>query len=151
VVATSSEQIEEAVMRLARVGHETVKGFILINDYAGEKPQIEQTSVEEINEMMRGGKNLQFVDVRRPAEHVSGHAPGTINISLDRLGREFDMLDPNIPTYVICQSGYRSSIGTSILENAGFKEISNVAGGTTAWIAAGFDVESSDSSCSTSI
>jgi hypothetical protein len=43
-------------------------------------------------------------------------------------------LNPDKPTYVICQSGYRSSLGTSVLENAGFKEIYNVTGGTKAWM-----------------
>jgi hydroxyacylglutathione hydrolase len=37
IVAESQEQVDEAVMRLARVGIETVKGFIFIADYAGEK------------------------------------------------------------------------------------------------------------------
>ena len=93
------------------------------------------------------GKNLQFVDVRRPAEHANGHAVRTLNIPLNKLATDFDKLDPNIPTYVICQGGYRSSIGTSILENAGFKKIYNVTGGTSAWIEAGLDTEVSAAAC----
>jgi rhodanese-related sulfurtransferase len=81
------------------------------------------------------------VDVRRSGEHVAGHARGSINLPLDRLAKEVDRLDPEKPTYVICQSGYRSSIGTSILENAGFRSVYNVAGGTAAWIAAGLKTE----------
>jgi rhodanese-related sulfurtransferase len=63
------------------------------------------------------------------------------------LPNEFERLDPALPTYVICQGGYRSSIGTSILENAGFKEIYNVTGGTAAWIVAGLETESSATAC----
>jgi rhodanese-related sulfurtransferase len=70
-----------------------------------------------------------------------------VNIPLDRLAREFDGLDPKAPTYVICQGGYRSSLGTSILENAGFKEIYNVIGGTKAWIDAGLVTEVSATAC----
>jgi hydroxyacylglutathione hydrolase len=47
------------------------------------------------------------------------------------------------PTAVICQSGYRSSAASSILEKHGFTEIYNVVGGTLAWINAGFAVEGS--------
>jgi hydroxyacylglutathione hydrolase len=69
---------------------------------------------------------------------------------LDILSREIDKLDPNAPTYVICQSGYRSSLGTSILENAGFSKVCNVTGGTQAWINAGFNTEVSATACANS-
>ncbi|HSK71606.1 MAG TPA: rhodanese-like domain-containing protein, partial [Pyrinomonadaceae bacterium] len=128
IVAENQEQIDEAVMRLARVGIETVKGFILINDYAGEKATVGQIPVETVKEKL--SNDIQFVDVRRVAEHAGCHAINTINIPLDKLPKEIDRLNPDKPTYVICQSGYRSSLGTSILENAGFKEVYNVTGGT---------------------
>ena len=145
VVAAMREQVDEAFMRLARVGHETVKGYLLADDYTGEKKQIEQVPVVEVAERVKAEKGLQFVDVRRAAEHAAGHAARTVNIPLDKLAAEFDRLDPNLPTYVICQGGYRSSVGTSILENAGFGKIYNVTGGTGAWLAAGLDTEVSAS------
>ena len=143
LAAKTQEQVDEAFMRLARVGHETVKGFILIGDYDAEKKAIEQVSVEEVSALAQTEKDIQFVDVRRAGEHSSGHAVRTVNIPLDKLPKEFGRLDPRKPTYVICQSGYRSGLGTSILENAGFEKVCNVTGGTAAWIAAGLDVESS--------
>ena len=74
----------------------------------------------------------------------------TINLPLNDLAKEIDKLDPEKPTYVICQSGYRSSIGTSILENAGIKEIYNVTGGTNAWMEADFETEVSATACANS-
>ena len=147
IVAETADQVDEAATRLARVGHETVGGFILIDDYAGEKKEVEQISVDEVNELTQTEKYLQFVDVRRVAEHNAGHAPRTINLPLDKLGVDFEQLDPSAPTFVICQSGYRSSIGTSILENAGFKTIYNVTGGTAAWVEAGLPTESESEAC----
>lgn len=147
LVGETQEQIDEAFMRLARVGHETVKGFQLIGDYVGEHPTIEQVSVEEVSELTQTEKALQFVDVRRPAEHAAGHATRTLNIPLDKLSREIDRLNPNAPTYVICQGGYRSSLGTSMLENAGFSKVYNVTGGTAAWIDAGLETEQSTAAC----
>ncbi|CAN5740288.1 rhodanese-like domain-containing protein [soil metagenome] len=148
VAAETKEQIDEAVMRLARVGIETVKGFILMKDFSGEKKTVEQIPVEKVKEIL--SDEIQFVDVRRVAEHASGHAPQTINIPLNNLPNEIDKLNPDKPTYVICQSGYRSSLGTSILENAGFKEIFNVTGGTKAWMDAGLNTEVSASGCANS-
>jgi hydroxyacylglutathione hydrolase len=137
LVAESQTQVDEALMRLARVGHETVIGYIFVDNYNGEKRSVEQLSVEEVNRLMQSDDRLQFIDVRRTAEHKAGHAAQTINIPLDKLERNVKRLDPKLPTYVICQGGYRSSIGTSILENARFEHIYNVTGGTAAWIAAG--------------
>jgi len=145
IVADTIEQVDEAVMRLARVGFETVKGFILIDDFSGKMNTVEQVSVNEV--MDRLSEGIQFVDVRRGAEYANGHAIETKNISLDKLSRELDGLDPAKPTYVICQSGYRSSIGTGILENAGFERIYNVTGGTAAWIEAGLESEASRIAC----
>ena len=147
IVAASADQVDEAVMRLARVGHETVSGYLLIDDFEGEKKVIEQVSVEEVSELTKTEKFLQFIDVRRPGEHNAGHAIRTHNISLDGLVANLDQLDPAVPTYVICQGGYRSSIGTSILENAGFSKLYNVTGGTAAWIAAGLETESAEAAC----
>jgi rhodanese-related sulfurtransferase len=139
VVAEIRDQVDEASMRLARVGHDAVLGFMLIGKYDGELKKVEQVSVGDVKAKL--GSGIQFVDVRRVGEHNAGHAPGTVNIPLDKLAAEVDKLDPAKPTYVICQGGYRSSLGTSILENAGFGEVYNVTGGTAAWVAAGLDTE----------
>lgn len=148
LVAETQEQIDEAFMRLARVGHDTVKGFSLIGDYKGETKTVEQIEVGKVKEIL--SDEVQFVDVRRPAEHANGHAIQTINLPLDKLSKELDKLDPTKPTYVICQSGYRSSLGTSILENAGFDKVYNVTGGTKAWMDAGLDIEVSATACANS-
>lgn len=149
IVAENQDQVDEAFMRLARVGIETVKGFILIKDYTGKIKKVAQVSVQQAKEATADA-GVQFVDVRRPAEHTAGHAPNTINLPLDSLVKELGKLDPAKPTYVLCQSGYRSSLGTSILENAGFRDIYNVTGGTKAWIDAGLDIEVSAATCASS-
>ena len=86
-------------------------------------------------------------DVRRVAEYSAAHAIGAVNMPLDKLSNEIERLDPEKQTYVICQSGYRSSLATSILENAGFRDLYNVSGGTAAWIAAGLKTEESIAAC----
>jgi hydroxyacylglutathione hydrolase len=137
IVAETKYQVDEAVMRLARVGHETVTGFILFGDYGGDQRAVGQVDVNDANDYVRSGRKAQFVDVRRDGEYVSGHAAGAISRPLDSIASHLDDLDPAAPTFVICQGGYRSSAATSILENAGFSEIYNVTGGTAAWVEAG--------------
>ena len=128
-------------MRLARVGLETVTGFVLMKDYNAGRNTIEQVPVAEVNELSHSEKGLQFVDVRQPGEYAAVHAYRASNLPLNTLDKSIDKLDPTRPTFVICQTGYRSSLATSILENAGFKTVYNVAGGTSAWIEADFETE----------
>lgn len=147
IAADTEQQVDEAFMRLARVGLESVKGFTLMSEYTGELKSIDQVGVERVDEIVSDGQGVQFVDVRQPGEYGSGHAHKFRNLPLNSLDKNIDQLDPSLPTYVICQSGYRSSLATSILENAGFGDVFNVAGGTTAWINAGLETEKSSAAC----
>ncbi|MFV0388279.1 MAG: rhodanese-like domain-containing protein [Pyrinomonadaceae bacterium] len=148
IAAESKDQVDEAVMRLARVGIETVSGYILMDVFDETEKAVLQVPVVEVS--ILNLDEIQLVDVRRVQEYANGHAKGAINIPLDLLPREVDKLNPDVPTYVICQSGYRSSIGTSVLENAGIKQVLNVTGGTNAWIEAGLETEKSSSACASS-
>jgi hydroxyacylglutathione hydrolase len=147
IAADTQEQVDEAFMRLARVGLETVRGFILMSNYTGGLNVTEQLSVTEVGKLTGTETGYQLVDVRQPGEYGAGHAYRSRNLPLNSLDKNIDQLDPSVPTYVICQSGYRSSLATSILENAGFKTVCNVAGGTTAWIEAGLETEASAETC----
>jgi len=134
IVADAEEKVSEAVMRLARVGIESVAGFLLVEDWTFATAQIEQISVAEMNRRLKETDDLQFIDVRRAGEYENGHAPQTVNLTLSDLEKLTDNLDRSRPIYVICQGGYRSSAGTSILERKGFPKIYNVSGGTSAWM-----------------
>jgi rhodanese-related sulfurtransferase len=148
IVAGSDEKVEEAQLRLARVGLENVQGYLAGGMRAWKKARLElevvpQISVAELKEMIDTRPELQIVDVRRAAEYESGHAPRAVTAplaSLRELLLELD-LDATKQTAVICAGGYRSSAGTSILQRAGFTNLLNVIGGTKAWIDAGYEVE----------
>jgi glyoxylase-like metal-dependent hydrolase (beta-lactamase superfamily II)/3-mercaptopyruvate sulfurtransferase SseA len=145
VVADDDAKVEEAVMRLARVGLENVAGSLaggMEAWRAAGQPvaKIPQISVRDLHDLVaRGG--LQVVDVRRPGEYDGGHVPGAIAAPLDRLADEAQKLDPARPTAVICAGGYRSSAATSLLAPLGFRDLRNVLGGTAAWVTAGYEVE----------
>ena len=51
---------------------------------------------------------------------------------------------PDAPAYfllVYCAGGYRSSIAASVLQEHGFDRVQEIAGGLSAWEAAGLPVE----------
>jgi hydroxyacylglutathione hydrolase len=97
--------------------------------------------VDELKHQIDEHANLQVLDVRRPAEYSQGHVPGALNFTLSHIERDLGNLDPNKPTAVVCQSGYRSSAASSFLQRAGFQEVYNVMGGTAAWTGAGYSTE----------
>jgi glyoxylase-like metal-dependent hydrolase (beta-lactamase superfamily II)/rhodanese-related sulfurtransferase len=143
IVADDPAQVDEAVMRLARVGIESVKGYLDGGMYAWDKAGLESTAVkqipvDELRAKLEEEGDLQLIDVRRPAEYNSGHAPRARSAQLADLERLVGDVDPSRKTAIICASGYRSSIAASLLERRGFKNILNVVGGTTAWISAGY-------------
>jgi len=138
--------VDEAMTRLARVGIETVKGYLVGGMYAWDKAglehaTIEQLPVDELKSRIDEKADLQLIDVRRPAEYAAGHAPGAVHLTLSALESRASELDRSRPIALICQSGYRSSAASSILERNGLKRLFNVVGGTSAWIAAGYEVE----------
>lgn len=148
VVAESEEKVDEASMRLARVGIESVRGYLSGGIDAWRKAGLAvgtmpQISVAELNDLIQEQNDLQILDVRRPAEYESGHVPHAIPEPLLELkGHVANLkLDSAKPTAVICAGGYRSSAAASILEQHGFSNLLNVTGGTGAWIKAGYDVE----------
>lgn len=148
IVADSDERVAEARMRLARVGLENVKGFLSGGTEAwrnaGLKTEaVPQITVADLKNLIETQPALQVIDVRRPAEYQSGHAPRAITAPLSSLQQILPLLrlDSSRPTAVICAGGYRSSAATSIMQRAGFINLLNVTGGTKAWIDAGYEVE----------
>lgn len=83
----------------------------------------------------------QFIDVRTPGEYAGGHADRAVNIPLDTLLANIDRLEKNEPVYLICQTGNRSKSAALMLKKAGFDNVLNLAGGTTAWQAADLPME----------
>ena len=146
LIAADIAAVDEAVIRLARVGIEMVAGYLGGGMGAWDQAKLKteaipQMPVDELNDRISEGADLQLVDVRQPGEYGNGHVPPAINLTLARLEQEISSLNANRPTAVICASGYRSSAATSILARHGFTEIYNIVGGTSAWINAGYPVE----------
>jgi len=148
IVADSEAQIEEAQIRLARVGLENMKGFLAdgIDGWQAAGfavSAVPQISVGELKNLIETQEGLQVIDVRRPAEYEGGHAPRAVTAPLAKFREMLPTLglNPDRPSAIICAGGYRSSAATSIAQQLGFTNLLNVTGGTTAWVKAGYEVE----------
>ncbi|MCB9896805.1 MAG: MBL fold metallo-hydrolase [Planctomycetes bacterium] len=146
LVAESDAALAEAIVRLARVGMQTLAGFLSGGITSWEvdgrvvrhHPRID---VDELARRMAEDGDLVVLDVRRVGEHVAGHVPGAVNVPLHELEARVGELDPSRPTAVICASGYRSSVACGFLERAGLVNLVDVRDGTNGWIASGHPVE----------
>lgn len=106
---------------------------------------IELTSIscKQLAELCDQG-NAEVIDVRTPAEYREVHCSYARNVPLDSLNPAAVMANRNgsegQPLYVICRSGTRSSKACEAFVKAGYTNIINVEGGTSAWDNAGLPV-----------
>jgi len=141
IVAEDAETIRESRTRLARVGLENVTGYLKHGVLAWHEAGLpltitEQISVDELRHRIEGNSVDTVIDVRRPAEWNNGHIDQSVNMPLNHLSELAAPLNRDARVAVLCAGGYRSSAASSILEQMGFRNISNVVGGMTAWEAA---------------
>jgi len=91
---------------------------------AGTDPQLEK--------LVNSGAFL--VDVRSRDEFASGSAKGAVNIPLDTVAQQLSKFKGKENIVVFCRSGNRSGQAQRILEQNGFKNVTN--GGTVTDVAA---------------
>ena len=145
LIADTEQQVEEARVRLARVGIEALDGY-LQGGVSGWKAAglpiatTAQISPQDLQIKLESGE-LQVLDVRRETEWDAGHIESATWWPLDNFKVSPPEIDHEAPLAVHCKSGYRSMIASSLLERAGFKNILNLAGGFDAWQAANLPLE----------
>jgi hydroxyacylglutathione hydrolase len=137
LVAESDDQAIETRVRLARVGIENVAGYLCGGmtawDEAGEA--IESTEEISAGKLRERQKDFQVLDVRRRSEWEGGHIEGAVLYALDDFPRALPELEKDSSIAVHCKSGYRSMLAASLLQRAGFTNVTNVVGGYDAWLA----------------
>jgi glyoxylase-like metal-dependent hydrolase (beta-lactamase superfamily II)/rhodanese-related sulfurtransferase len=141
LVAESDPQVEEARMRLARVGIEKVRGYLAggIAKWREEGLPLsttKQINVADLSTKLRVGQ-MNVLDVRREGEFQAGHIEDAHWHALDRFAHDVPDVSDEKPLAVHCKGGYRSMIACSLLERAGHRNLVNVVGGFDAWQGAG--------------
>ena len=132
LVVGSADAIPKARLELARIGFDNIIGYIEA-DQLTETRQTSQISVCDLKTSLKTGAAPIVIDVRTPAEWSSNHIDGALHIPLPKLPAKTPALPKDQLIAVICGSGYRSSIATSLLEREGFNHLQNVMGGMTAY------------------
>ncbi len=143
LVLEKDEALDNVVRYLARTGFTRFAGYLVGGMKAWEEAGFPLDTLRqiEVHELNKTDKELQIVDVRSPREWKGGHVPGAKHIYLGNLRQRVGEIDKSRPVAVYCASGYRASIGASILQQEGFADVSNVPGSWNAWKKAGLPVE----------
>lgn len=84
-----------------------------------------------------------IVDVREASElQATGVIEGAINIPIRTLAKSLDKLpkDKAAPIVIYCAIGHRGGMGMMSLQLLGYTNVKSLAGGLTAWTAAGLPV-----------
>ncbi|GAC1306728.1 MAG: MBL fold metallo-hydrolase [Acidimicrobiales bacterium] len=122
LIADSAGQITEAQRALVRIGIDRPSGAasgpletLADGDATASYPVAD---FADLAAALTQGRPLTVLDVRRPDERAAGGIRDSIHIPLHELAERIDSL-PEGPLWLHCASGFRASIGASILDRAG--------------------------------
>lgn len=144
LILDREEDWAEVTTALLRIGYERFVGYLQLGmsswvEHGLPVERVEQLTVHELQRRLAERPDVQVLDVRLEGEWQGGHIDRATHLMLGDLPKDLETLGlgRERPIAVVCGSGYRSSIATSLLQRNGFKEVWNTLGGMTAWKEAG--------------
>lgn len=133
LVAENHEKVEEAIIRLSRVGYDHAIGYLEGGFEAWAKAGKEVDSVNRITaeelERLEEIQAAPIIDVRKKSEFDSEHLINAVNIPLNEISQRMSEFPKDKHFVVHCAGGYRSMIAASILKQRGFDNFVDVIGG----------------------
>jgi hydroxyacylglutathione hydrolase len=136
LVGDQDSDYETARRGLVRVGLDTILGSLSGGvrtwfEAGFDQGHLLQASVNQLLAARDSGAAV--LDVRTEAEWQAGHIEGARHLPAGEVADHAAELPRDRPVYVICGTGYRSSVAVSVLRRSGLEQVINVVGGMTAW------------------
>ena len=143
--ADSPAERDEPVPQLIRIGYDALRGYLEGGIAAWEATNLPMVRVpvmpvEELNQRMGPGDAPIVLDVRQAVEWRAGHLPRSVNVEAGHLPAEELSLSQDDPVVVHCGHADRSTVGISVLERRGHRNLMLLDGGFSAWETAGYEV-----------
>ncbi|MFP2930095.1 MBL fold metallo-hydrolase [Pyxidicoccus sp. 3LG] len=127
----------QAVLSLARIGIDRVEGILAGGFGAWRNAGMPIGSAGTLTpvELHVHAPSYQVLDVREPGEFEGGHIQDARHVYVGELEERLPEvgLRPEESVAVVCSTGYRSGLAASLLLRNGFRRVSNLLGGMTAW------------------
>lgn len=140
LVGADEAQERESVRQLARIGYEQVVGalnggFRAWADAGRPIVSYSRSDSRDLERRLLEGERLVVVDVRESNEWFAGHIPGSVNIPAHDLPLRAGQLPLGAPLAVHCGHVYRATLGASLLERAGYPQLTVIGDGYEGWAA----------------
>jgi glyoxylase-like metal-dependent hydrolase (beta-lactamase superfamily II)/rhodanese-related sulfurtransferase len=133
LVAENHEKVEEAIIRLSRVGYDHAIGYLEGGFQAWVNAGKEVDTVNRITAddlaILEEIHLTPVFDVRKKSEFDSEHLVNAINIPLNEINQHLAEFPKDQHFVLHCAGGYRSMIAASILKQRGFDNFVDVIGG----------------------
>ncbi len=138
LLVTETSDVTQPVRYLARMGYDDVAGFLaggmLAWHTAGlDSEGIETVTVQELCERLDQDEEPWILDVRSDGEVERSEIPTAHHVHLTQLPERMDEVLQGQHVYVFCGSGLRSMIAASLLQRAGYDDLTVVLGGLAGW------------------
>jgi hydroxyacylglutathione hydrolase len=144
VVPGRAEEMPQIATQLVRIGFDKIDGYLeegldAWETHGFELAQLGSLSVHELAPRLAGpdGDRPLVLDVRTDSEWNAGHIDGALHIHAGLLQARLEQVPRDRPIAVVCGTGYRGAIASSLLKARGYDQVANVLGGMSAWTAAG--------------
>ncbi|MES2305516.1 MAG: rhodanese-like domain-containing protein [Gemmatimonadota bacterium] len=139
LISPDERSTAEARRALASIGLDRVRGafdttVIDVARHDSRDARVTKGDVTTAESLMDAGRTV--IDLREASEWNAGHIPGAEHHPLGTLADAMAGVDRDTPLAIHCQSGTRSAIGASLLDQLGFTDVIDLTGGWTAWSAA---------------
>jgi rhodanese-related sulfurtransferase len=97
--------------------------------------EIRQMTAPQLASLLQqpGAEKPVLLDVREPWEWQLARIEGAIHVPMGEIPGRIAELDKTHPTVVICHHGMRSLQVVAFLQQQGFANLHNLAGGINAW------------------
>ncbi|MCX2839220.1 rhodanese-like domain-containing protein [Salinimicrobium sp. MT39] len=114
LVVDSVEQVGEILERTAKIGYEKqVRGVVSLS-----RNLLESSDSFDLEDFKNNQEKYNIVDIRNDSEVAQGKIfKSAISIPLNELRERSNEIPADKPIVVHCAGGYRSSAGSSIIEN----------------------------------
>ncbi len=138
LVLDDDTEVERITALFVRSGYTKFAGYVAGGMTAWEKSggRLEKVGQMTVHDVDSCAADLQVLDVRAPAEWQAGHIPCASHHFLPELREPPQSLDRGMPVVTYCASGYRASIGASLLKRHGFQDVRTIPGSWAAWTSA---------------
>lgn len=148
LVLNSMDQIDTAVLSLARIGIDGIEGVLAggFEAWRDAGLPLEKSGTLAPKEVAKKKSEYVTLDVREVSEfEEEGHIPGARHMYVGYLDERVDEalsgVKKDAPIAVTCSVGHRASLAVSILERHGYPCVANLLGGMTAWEKLGLPLE----------